>query len=1765
MTNIAYPKSPLRGLKKLCLAGLILSLALSYQPVRPAYASTNYIDDFSVYSYDDFDTSFETGTPSTGLSYTCTNCYFMAPSVTGVPTYQSAPINQAITITARDGDDFDFTSIGLSSSEDLRVAGYGPEPFTINVAPSLLQTVVGPATPHRVTRVEITPGSMTARLDLHFDDVHVVLYDPEIDLQRPAGTSIPDGSRDDLGTLPLNFISLTYTLANTGDSDLTIGSVTASNLHNVSNFSVAIPPCSPVAPSNSVEFTIEFDIAGSGPFYFNLDIPSNDANESIYDLRILGVRDTEPPQLMSVSRFDPLSSTTSADSLTFRTTFNEDVQNVSPADFDATGTSAGVAGVEAVAAAAMMGNYPVSAGLWKTCAVRDDGGLACWGSSSYSPPPGIDFTMVSTGSYHICALRNNGSLACWGNDDYGQSSELPGTDFAMVSAGKWHSCALRNDGSLACWGRNTNAQASPPAGTDYAMVSSGAWHTCALKDDGSLACWGNVFASPPSGTGFTMVSTGFYQACALRDDGSIACWGNDDYGQSSPPSGSNYAMVSVGNSHACALRNDGSLACWGRNNEGQSSPPPGTDFTLVSAGYEHTCALKNDGSLSCWGRNDAGQASPPAGLTVNPVNAAVYDVTISGGDLAGLNGTVGLNLAAGQNITDLVGYALPAGEPSIDETYTVDNAPNLISFTRLDPATSLTNADGLMFLATFDEPVTNLDPADFAVDSASTTFVDTVIPDTPSTYWVIVQGGDLEDFNGTVGLNLAVAQDIADWSGHPLPAGEPSIDETYLLDNNAPEITSFARQTPAATPTNADTLVFRATFDDDVQNVDATDFTVSGTSATVTDVNAINASTYDLTVSGGDLAGFNGKVELDLAPGLNISDPAGNVVPSVEPGTDESYILDNDAPGITSFTRQMPTASPTNADTLVFRATFDEDVQNVDTSDLTVSGTTASVTGVTAVSASVYDLTVSGGDLAGLDSTVGLDLAGVQDISDLVGNTLPAGEPATDQIYLVDNDSPGIASFTRRTPFDSHTNADVLIFRTSFDEDVQDVDGGDFTVAGSTATVTAVTMLSARDFDVRIGGGNLAGLNGTVGLDLAVAQNITDLAGNPLPMGEPDIDETYLVDNHAPAPVIYQAFGQTDPAVTLPINFTIDFGEAVTGFDAGDLSFSGTAPGVPTATVTGGPQIYNTAVSGLTGDGTLTINFSAGAAQDAVGNTSAAPFLSDNQVTFDGDPEIDLQHPAGTSILDGGIDILGNRSIGRVSLTYTIDNAAGTDVLTIPSVTTSNLINVSGFSLDTPTPITVAGGQVTTFDLSFDVGVNGPFSLDLNVANNDGDEDPYSFTVTGTGTGGLPEIEVQRPAGTPIMSGSTDAFGMPGVGTVHQTYTLDNSAGTSQLDVIGVSASSLTNVSNFVVRSGIPISVPARTTGAVDISFDVLAEGPFSFDLAITNNDSDEGSYAFQVSGTALDLQVLMSGGTSPLDGAVLYEGPNTLSVQFNKDVQSAGGSGAADNPANYLLVEAGADGEHDTTSCALGAGDDDLSIPILSADYDPASRTATLDIAGGPLPNGRYRLLICGTTSVRDLFNIELNRGLSDTLISFLVTDRPSLPDTGFAPNQFTTLLTQPLEKQYHALGDLWLEIPSLGVRQIIIGVPQTSEGWDVAWLGSRIGYLAGTAFPTWCGNTGLTGHVYDANGQPGPFERLSQLKWGEQVLIHAFGQVYTYEVHSVQNWVKPTDSSLLTRHEDFDWITLITCRGYDESSGGYAYRSVVRAVLVKVETELH
>ncbi|NEQ51882.1 MAG: DUF4114 domain-containing protein [Leptolyngbya sp. SIO3F4] len=189
----------------------------------------------------------------------------------------------------------------------------------------------------------------------------------------------------------------------------------------------------------------------------------------------------------------------------------------------------------------------------------------------------------------------------------------------------------------------------------------------------------------------------------------------------------------------------------------------------------------------------------------------------------------------------------------------------------------------------------------------------TVSPDGNQVFVASFEENGLTVFDRDASGRLTFSQFIQDQDGSGADQLAGAIDVVVSPDNGqvfatgfedgaitafnrdvAPNLLSIVRQIPATETTSADSLVFRATFDESILNIDATDFSVTGgTTATVTNVTAVSAIAYDITVSGGDLANFNGTVGLDLAPGQNITDPIGNNLPTNEPATDETYTLTN--------------------------------------------------------------------------------------------------------------------------------------------------------------------------------------------------------------------------------------------------------------------------------------------------------------------------------------------------------------------------------------------------------------------------------------------------------------------------------------------------------------------------------------------------------------------------------------------------------------------------------------------------------------------------------------------------------------------------------------------------------------------------------------------------------------------------------------------------------------------------------------------------------
>lgn len=140
-------------------------------------------------------------------------------------------------------------------------------------------------------------------------------------------------------------------------------------------------------------------------------------------------------------------------------------------------------------------------------------------------------------------------------------------------------------------------------------------------------------------------------------------------------------------------------------------------------------------------------------------------------------------------------------------------------------------------------------------------------------------------------------------------------------------------------------------------------------------------------------------------------------------------------------------------------------------------------------------------------------------------------------------------------------------------------------------------------------------------------------------------------DTTPPTVTINQA-DQADPTSASPINFTVVFSEAVTGFATGDVTLSGTA-GATTGTVTGSGATYNVAVSGMTSDGTVVASVGAGVAIDAASNPNTASTSADNTVTYN----VPIATGMHVGDLDG-VSVKLSRSAWRAQVTATVHDSS---------------------------------------------------------------------------------------------------------------------------------------------------------------------------------------------------------------------------------------------------------------------------------------------------------------------------------------------------------------------------------------------------------------------------------------------------------------------------------------------------------------------------
>ena len=359
---------------------------------------------------------------------------------------------------------------------------------------------------------------------------------------------------------------------------------------------------------------------------------------------------------------------------------------------------------------------------------------------------------------------------------------------------------------------------------------------------------------------------------------------------------------------------------------------------------------------------------------------------------------------------------------------------------------------------------------------------------------------------------------------------------------------------------------------------------------------------------------------------------------SASPAT--TVTTDNTAPTVTGVT--SPTANGTYAAGMAISVSvaFDDVVWVTGTPMLALAttspaSTAAGYTGGNGTNTLTFGYTVAAGNSSSdLDyvSTSALALNGGA-IADTAGNAATltlaapgaAGSLGANKSLVVDTAGPTVTINQAAAQADP-TKTSPVHFTVVFSASVTDFATGDVTLGGSAGATTATVTGSGTTYDVAV-----TGMSTTGTVIASLAPGVATSSGHPS-AASTSTDNTVTWDVTAPTVTINQAVGQADPTGTTPMNFTVVFSEAVTGFVTGDVTLSSsTAGGSKSGTVTGSGTTYNVAVTGMTTAGNVVATVAAGVASDASGNLNVVSTSTDNSVSWDpfAGPTVTINQAAG--------------------------------------------------------------------------------------------------------------------------------------------------------------------------------------------------------------------------------------------------------------------------------------------------------------------------------------------------------------------------------------------------------------------------------------------------------------------------------------------------------------------------------------------------------
>lgn len=257
-------------------------------------------------------------------------------------------------------------------------------------------------------------------------------------------------------------------------------------------------------------------------------------------------------------------------------------------------------------------------------------------------------------------------------------------------------------------------------------------------------------------------------------------------------------------------------------------------------------------------------------------------------------------------------------------------------------------------------------------------------------------------------VGTAVADELGNWSasytGPALDAGSKSFTAaaTDLAGNSGAASAAYVVDPGLAAPTFTSVSTDSGVSATDRLTNDPTLLLLGNApaGATVT-LTRVGVGVIGSVATSGDGFNFNYSAT-SLPAGVHVFTATATLAGSSSPASAPFTVtVDPAAPAIASIKRLNPATYSTNGGTVIYRVTFTEPVTGVGQSDftLTKSGTAGTLSALSAVSTTVYDLTATG--VSG-DGTLRLDLiASGTGIADFAGNPIASAAYTSGQAYTV--------------------------------------------------------------------------------------------------------------------------------------------------------------------------------------------------------------------------------------------------------------------------------------------------------------------------------------------------------------------------------------------------------------------------------------------------------------------------------------------------------------------------------------------------------------------------------------------------------------------------------------------------------------------------------------------------------------------------------------------------------------------------------------------